>query len=191
VKSITHCLELSKKEIDKVLTLTSFSQGIYQSWTYISVYEKTDKNNYEVIYRYHILPKTKNMGFHPVTHYLDLTNYLSVTYQNYTDELEEKTGLKYAIEWYLESLAADVVESKYIMAFVCLELLVDRFESAEGDEILDFNTFKELVNRLKTEAKSFLKEKEIDKDKRQAIYTNLRGINRYPFIEQLKKLLSF
>lgn len=182
-------IELAQKELNNVLFLTSFSQGIYQTWKFIQVYEKIDEKNYENIYSLNLATKNKNMGFRPVTFYLDLTNYLSVTYPNYTNEVK-KTGIQFAIEWYLESLASNNLESAYIMAFICLELLVDKYEAITGDEILDRTVFDELRKELENITKYFLKNKSIDAQNRSSIYSNLLGLNRFPFIHQFKKLLQ-
>ncbi|MCG7850578.1 MAG: hypothetical protein MIO93_15580, partial [ANME-2 cluster archaeon] len=184
-------IKLAQKEINKVLFLTSFSQGIYQTWKFVQVSEKIDDENYEKIYFLNLATKDINMGFRPVTHFLDLKNYLSTTYPSYTDEVEKEMGIQFAIEWYLESLASNNVESKYIMAFVCLELLVDRYEAISGDKILEETIFDGLYEELKNKSKSFLKNKGIDDaKKRKPIYSNLKGLNRFPFREQFEKLLK-
>ena len=121
---------------------------------------------------------------------LDLTNYLSVSCPNYTDDVEKETGLQSAIEWYLEALASNIVESAYIMAFVCLELLVDKYEAISGDKILDEVLFNELCKEFKKTSRAFLKNKDVDAQNRSQIYSNLLGLNRFTFDEQLKKLLK-
>ena len=188
--SVKEYIQFAQKEINKVLYLTSFSQGTYQTWKFIQVCEKIDDENYEKIYFLNLATKDKNMGFRPVTHFLNLSNYLSVTYPNYTDNTEKETGLQSAIEWYLEALASNIVESAYIMAFVCLELLVDRYEAISGDKILDETIFDGLYKELQSKSKSFLKNKDIDSQKRSQIYSNLLGLNRFTFEQQLKKLLK-
>jgi hypothetical protein len=158
-------MKLAQKEINRVLYLTSFSQGIYQTYKSIEVFEKIGDRNYEKIYFLHLETKDKNMGFRDITHFFDLTNYLSVTYPNYTDEMEKETGIQLAIEWYLEALASNVVESSYIMAFICLELLVDRYEAISGDKILDETAFNDLYKELKKTSKSFFNNEGIDAQK--------------------------
>jgi len=184
-------MKLAQKEINKVLHLTSFSQGIYQTCKFVEVSEKIGDGNYEKIYFLHLETKDKNMGFRDVTPFFDLTNYLSVTYPNYTDEMEKETGIQLAIEWYLEALASNVVESSYIMAFVCLELLVDRYEAISGDQILDETVFNDLHKELKRTSKSFLNNKGVDAQKRSQIYEKLFGLNRFTFKEQFYKLLKY
>lgn len=187
--SVEEYLDLAQKEINKVLTLTSFSQGIYQTWKFAEVHEKIDEKNWEKIYTCNAATRDKCMTFYPVISYQYLTNYLSVIYSNYTDEMEEITGLQFAIDWYLESLATSIVESKYIMAFVCLELLVDKYEAINGDKILNETVFNNLKDELKSTARSILKRKGINIQERGSFYSKLKELNRYPFEAQLKKLL--
>ena len=184
-------MKLAQKEINRVLYLTSFSQGIYQTYKSIEVFEKIGDGNYEKIYFLYLETKDKNMGFRDITHFYDLTNYLSVTYPNYTDEMEKETGIQLAIEWYLEALASNVVESSYIMAFICLELLVDRYEAISGDKILDETVFKDLHKELKKTSKSFFNNEGIDAQKRRQIYENLIGLNRFTFKEQFYNILKY
>jgi len=188
--SIEDYLELALKEINKVLILTSFSQGIYQTWKFIEIYEKIDGEN-EKIYTYNASTRDKCMNFRPVISYRNLTNYLSITYSNYTDELEERIGMCNAIDWYLESLADRVVEANYIAAFVCLELLVHRDETITSDKILNEDVFSRLREILKEASKTFFYEEGIYTQDRRSFYSNIIGLNRPPFSEQFNKLLTF
>lgn len=184
------CLNAARDEIEKVLNLTSLAQGIYQDWMFCEVSEKVD-DKHEIIYVKHRSPKTKQMGFNEVVHFLDMANYLSKTYPSYDDNLDQEKGFKFALEWYLESLGADVVESKFILGFICLELLVNRFEKAKGLEfILDERDFGSFLEALKTEARKILGSMGVESEKRAEIYSGLRAANRYSFQNNLKRLLE-
>lgn len=189
LNSIEEYLDLAQKEIKKVLILTSFSQGIYQTWKFAEVHEKIDDKNWEKIYTHNATTRDKCMEFKPVISNLDLTNFLSVIYSNYTDKMEEIAGLQFAIDWYLESLANSIVESQYIMGFVCLELLVDKYEAITDDKILNETVFMMLKDELKSTAKSILKKEGINSHERGSFYSKLSELNRHPFRAQLEKLL--
>lgn len=124
-------------------------------------------------------------------HVLELREYLARTYPNYADDLDDRTGFRGGIEWYIEALSAGVLEAKYLMGFVCLELLVDRFNKRTGrDRILDENTYREFKERIQNEMREILQEMDVDSSKRSGIYSGIGGLNRYPFTGDLAELLK-
>lgn len=189
-ETVQEYLNAVKMEIERVLTLSSFAQGISQDWMFCEIYEKID-NEYEIIYADHRLPRTKQMGFNEVVSYLDMVTYLSRTYPNYGNSLNQEKGFEFALQWYLESLGADVIESKFILGFICLELLVDKFKKVKDREfILDRSSSKSFIKNLKIEATKILESMGVEKEKRNEIYSGLRGVNRYSFKNNLKLLLE-
>lgn len=180
----------TKNELWKVLDLTSLAQGIYQDWMNCQVCEKVG-DNYEIVHIQHRKPRTRLMKPRGLIHMLDLREYLAKTYPNYTDDLDSRTGFRGGLEWYIEALSAGVLEAKYLMGFVCLELLVDRFNKRTGrDKILEDDTFSGFEERVQGEARRILREMNVDSSKRAGIYSGLGGLNRYPFASDLAELLK-
>lgn len=183
-------IDATKQELWKVLDLTSLAQGIYQDWMYCQVYEKVD-DKYELVHIHHRAPRTRLMKPRGLIHMLNLREYLAKTYPNYTDDLDSRTGFRGGLEWYIEALSAGVLEAKYLMGFVCLGLLVDRFNKATGrDTILDEVAFRTFKDRAKCEIRGILREMNVDRSKRSGVYSGLAGLNRYPFTSDLAELLK-
>ncbi|MBS7635665.1 hypothetical protein KEJ34_09370 [Candidatus Bathyarchaeota archaeon] len=97
-----------------------------------------------------------------------------------------------ALEWYLEANIASVLESQYLMACICLELLVDRFSKRTGREyILDSSVFKELRSKLEEALSRFLETNpKITSTQCDELYAKIRGLNRWSFKNQIKILLN-
>jgi hypothetical protein len=51
-------------------------------------------------------------------------------------ELDEKYAFDLALEWYLESNSATVIESRFLMATTCFEMLMERFHTQMGTEFM-------------------------------------------------------
>ena len=183
-------LNAVKDDMTRILTLSSFAQGSFQDWMFCEIFEETDGQR-EMVYAHHRLPRIKPTGFHEIIYLPAIAEYLSKTYPSYGDDLDEERGFNYALEWYLESLSAEVIESRFLLAFISLELLVDRFETANNRElVLDKRDFEQFFERLQKKAKEILEEMGVEPDKRGAIYSGLRGANRYSTESSLQLMLT-
>ena len=86
---------------------------------------------------------------------LGLTNvahssfFIKSAWKGYSDEIDEKYGFNLALEWYLDSWASSILESKFMCASTCFELLMDKFHTQNNSElILDNTRFEDLHSQL-------------------------------------------
>jgi hypothetical protein len=118
-------------------------------------------------------------------------NFIKSAWNGYSKVLDEKFGFDRALEWYVEANLATVLESKFLSATTCLELLMERFHSSTNSEFLiEDRTFEELRQKLEEVARQWMREKGVDKDVRAAIYRALKGINRKQYMDKATRLLE-
>lgn len=182
-------IEATKEELWRILRLTTFAQGIYQNWMYCEVFKKIGEK-FEIIHIQHRLPRKRLMKPVSLIPVLHLREFLAKTYSNYSNELDLKMGFLGGIEWYIEALSGGFIESKYILGFIGLEHLVDKFKKrSDRESILEEEAFESFYEELKKEARKILRKTKLNASKRSAIYSGLKGLNRYSFTSNLIELL--
>lgn len=173
------------KELFRILELSSFAQGITQSYIYINCY-KDD----ELLYGIYNRVKTRNQSFNEFIWSPYIGSYLKIAYKKYTDDLIKKTGLSLAMEWYIDSFSNVIGESKYIIMFNALERLIYEYKILKDkDEILKPIQFKNVKSEIKKEISKILKSNCVEKVKRGAIYKKLNELNRYALKDILNEYL--
>jgi len=193
------------ENIGKVLELLSLAQSTYLSHCLVCICAKTSNSNSQDDYKLKKLimldTKTKapSLGQPLIRDWEDIYEFISPkTLQKYSD-LREKFNLDIAFEWYLESLSHGVLQSDYLLACTCLELLKDRYNEMIDDNthILPEKLFDEqYYPDLKKCMKKVLKEKGINEDSKEhkniraEFYANLKGINRTSFLSSILQLLN-
>lgn len=203
-ESLESYFKAVNETVEKILELLSLAQSTYLSYCAIRIYAKTlnsnsqDDSKLKRMILFDIKTKTPNLGQPLIRDWGDIYGFVSPkTLQKYTD-LKEKYGLDIAFEWYLESLSPGVLQSDYLLACTCLELLKDRSNQILDKEyILPKKSFDdEIYQKLKEKAKEVLKDEGINKDTKEhkriraEIYANLKGINRTSFKISLLRLLN-
>lgn len=186
-----NCLERAEKEMMKILNLSSFAQGIYQSFAFSKVFQNTDSGE-ELIYANFYTPIRYTKGFKEVIHKFNVKEYLSETYPNY-DNLDERMGLNIANLWYVDSLRDGNISSKYLKGFTCLETLVSRFAIANNLEVVtDPDDYKDFFNQeIQPVVSPLLKQFGLeDSEKRGDIYDSMRNASRYSLKTKLERLLE-
>lgn len=186
--------------IGKVLELLSLAQSTYLSHCLICIYTKTPNSNSQDDYKLKKLimldTKTKapSLGQPLIRDWEDIYEFISLkTLQKYSD-LREKFNLDIAFEWYLESLSHGVLQSDYLLACTCLELLKDRYNEMNGnthilpEKLFDEQYYPDLTNVLKE--KGINEDSEEHKKIRAEFYANLKGINRTSFSSSILRLLN-
>lgn len=202
-ESIDSYLKTADKTIGKILELLSLAQSTYLSHCLIRVYAKTPNSNshddYELkrMVMLDIKTKTPSLGQPLIRGWEDIYKFISPkTLRKYSD-LREKFDLNIAFEWYLESLYG-ALQSDYLLACTCLELLKDRHNKMIDNEYI---ISKKLFNKkgyryLKNKTSEMLKEMGINEDStehediKKEIDENLIGINRTSFKNSLLRLLE-
>ena len=203
-ESVDSYLKTADETIGKILELLSLAQSTYLSHCLIRVYAKTPNSNshddYELkrMVMLDIKSKTPSPGQPLIRDWEDIYKFISPkTLRKYSD-LREKFDLDIAFEWYLESLYG-ALQSDYLLACTCLELLKDRHNKMIDNEyIISKKLFDEqYYPDLKKEMKEVLKEKRINEDSvehkniRAEFYANLKGINRTSFSSSILRLLNY
>ena len=132
-ESFDSYFETVDNTVGKVLELLSLAQSTYLSHCSVIIYAKTPNSNSQDDYKLKklimldIKTKAPSLGQPLIRDWGDIYNFISPkTLQKYTD-LKEKFGLDIAFEWYLESLSHGVLQSDYLLACTCLELLKDSY----------------------------------------------------------------
>jgi hypothetical protein len=121
----------SIKVVDNFLKITSLSQTVWHDWPFLIAYEKKDNSEeYRQIYRQLRIPKAKT----PISRQLvlDSSSFITTAWEGYSDALEKEYGFGLALEWYVESNSG-ILETKFLNATTCLELLMDKFHRQKRD----------------------------------------------------------
>ncbi len=179
--------------VQNFLKISSLAQTVWHEWVFVQVYEKmTDSDGYQLIFLRLCSPKAKNPSSRGITNPAHSSHFVSAAWKGYSRELNEKYGFDVALEWYIESNSASVGESMFLNATTCLEMLMDKFHSQMGSELLlDEGTFAKFYADIKEQASSWLKSRNVNKTIRSAIYRSLSGINRRSYVDKAKMLLDY
>jgi len=162
------------------LSITRLAQTCWHDWCNIRIYEKDETGErFQLLAIKMRVPWKKPPVDRGITNVAHSDLFIRNAYASYNTELETKHGFETAIHWYVESNAGEVIETKYLLACTCLELLTDRLAKQRGEEfILDKATFKELYQFLKEKLLSWSIEKGVPESKRKLTEQTLLGLNR-------------
>ncbi len=193
-KKISEICEKAKSIIINFLKITSFAQRVWHSMVSFEVYRKKNgEDKFTRIYLEILSPKTKSPRMLGLTNKAHSSIFIKIAWDGYSEELEDKYGFGLSLEWYLDSWSSSVLESQYLSATTCLELLMDKFHINNNTEFLlsdeDLKTFQEHV---KEKAREKLHEMGIEKEIRKGMYDKFgKGLNRRSFISKLEMILEY
>lgn len=189
-------LSESTNVIEGFLCITRLADTCYSDWCSVGMYEKMkNSDQYELVFYKMSRPKIKRPVFRGITNPAHSSFFFESAYAGYKDrerELEDLYDFKIALEWYLEANIATVLESQYLMACTCMELLVDRYQAKSGTEfIIDPNVFKNhLYPILKQTVRESMKKLGMTSDQRREIYMKLNGLNRRSLRAGIESLID-
>lgn len=175
------------------LRITSLAQSVLHSYVMISVYEKISETKASLIY-YKLLWVKKNP---PIKWGIVGPAYSSIFLKNawsgYSKELHKKFGFDIALEWYVDSwTSGNVLESKYMSATTCLEMLMDKFHTQNNSEfLLNDSNFESILEKIKILLKEELTSIDVDGPNRAIFYNNLKGLNRRSYADKAIMLLDY
>lgn len=186
--------EKSLKIARNFLKLTSLAQTVWHSIAMFTIYEKTDdSDNYHRIYLELFYPKTKSPISLGLANTASFPHFLKSAWKGYSENIDENYGFTLALEWYLDSWSASVLESQYLSATTCLEMLMDKFHSKEKSEyILPDEKFAEFQGRVKDCVKQKGESLGLDPHTRALFYNKLgKGLNRRSFVDKAQMLIDY
>ena len=194
--SFRDILSESVYTVEGFLRITSLAQTCYQDWCSVGIYERIKSSTgYELVLYKMIRPKLKTPKYRGLTNPAHSSRFIESAYRGYRgreQELKDLYDFEIALEWYLESNIASVLESGYLASCTCLELLVDRYKTYSRNEyILDPQIFRrEMYAILKEDAREYMKKLGTTPRQRKEIYIKLKGLNRLSFGAGIELLLD-
>lgn len=175
-KSFDSYFNTIDKTIGKVLELLSLAHSTHIAYCSICVYAKSpnlgfpDKYKLKKLIMRHTKTEAPVFGQPLIGDLADLYSFIGSTLPKYTDNLKRNFDLSIAIGWYLRSLSDDALQSEYLLACTCLELLKDRHNKIVGNEyVLPESSFEEYLPDLKEKINEILKAKGVNNKKRKKI----------------------
>lgn len=190
---ISEIREKAKKIVVDFLKITSLSQTVWHSMVSFEIYQKKEgEKKFSRIFLELLHTKTKSPLMLGLTNKAHSSIFIKTAWEGYTQELEDKYGFGIALEWYLDSWSSSVLESQYLSATTCLELLMDKFHTQNNTEfLLTDDVFKEFQESVKNVSRGIMRSIGIEKEIRASMYDKFgKGLNRRSFINKAKMLLE-
>jgi hypothetical protein len=194
--SIRSIVENATKIVWDFLKITSLAQTIWHDWASLEVSEVLDENEYQMHIKpiFHKLrsPKTGAPYIRMNAMAIYLETFVRSAWKGYSSDLLEKYGFDTALEWYVQANAGFLLETKFLSATTCLEMLMDKFHSQnKTDKLLDDERFEIYFDNLKRYAREILLQMEVEEATRAAIYNSMKGMQRRSFVDKFDMLLKF
>lgn len=194
--SFKDVLSESVDVVEGFLRITSLAQTCYHDRCSVGIYEKTkDSGGYELVLYKMIRSKLKMPKYRGLTNPAHSSRFVESAYRGYRGrekELKDLYDFEIALEWYLESNIASILESGYLASCTCLELLVDRYKThSKTGYIIEPKLYKEeMYPVLEKVAREYMKEIETTPRQRNEIYIKLKWLNRRSFRAGIESLLD-
>jgi len=120
-----------------------------------------------------------------------IEHFVKSGWNGYSPELQEKWGFDMALEWYIHSNMGAPLETKFLNAATCLEMLMDKaYSQNEGDKLLDDESFKAFYRNMKDHAKGVLTMMQVEKPVRASVFRSMKGMQRRSFVDKFGMLLN-
>jgi len=169
--------------VEDLCSLLSLARGTYIDWIYIDVYLKDGRKTKQVLRDNYTRPYT---GAHQLIRVLplpDTKDFLVKCYENYKEHKNSR-GLYPAIEFYVESKSLTILESKYVTAWLALEVLNSRCTKKRS--IMSKGEFREIRKNILETANSL----SLKYDKKLLLETKVPDINRLPLAKSIENVLD-
>jgi hypothetical protein len=192
--SIRDIVENSTKIVWDFLKITSLAQTVWHDWALLEVSEVLDEENMGIKPIFHKLrsPKSNSSYIRMNATAIYLQQFVCSAWRGYSSELAEKYGFDMALEWYIQSNSGFLLETKFLAATTCLEMLTDKFHSQnETDKLLDDKSFNKFYKQMKRHAKEHLTQMGMDTVTQAALCNSMLGIQRRSFVDKITMLLEF
>jgi len=192
-RTINDMLNQATGIVQDFLTVTSLAQGTWHTWVAVSVYER-EASDGGYVRRYMKIrnPKLKRPSNRGITNMTHSSRFIASAWAGYSREVAQKYNLGLALEWYLEANVGSVIESKFLSATTCLELLMDRYVNETGNEyLLESSEFDLLRGELETRIDQWTQGREEGQKELDALRNKIADLNRRSYVSKAKELLGF
>jgi hypothetical protein len=174
-------------EVERVLQLSSFALTTEQRWSFCKVYvDEFAGSNFLYSECFNRQPKLPDS--HNNVDNSRLAEFLTKSYNNYSDELNTKYNFAVVLQWYLDSFSLRNDVFRFISATTALESILDTY-STESGQILTTDQFKDLKNTLATTIRNKLGE-QVQQEDIDLIVNRLADINRRSYMKKAESLLK-
>ena len=191
-QTLGEVLQQAIKIVERFLRITSLAQGKWHTWVAVSVYETSDTGGGELRYLAIRHGKLMSSSGRHLTNPAHSSRFVQAAWRGYSNEKVEKYGFNLALEWFVGANGPQLLESKFLSATTCLELLMDRYSQEAGNEfLLDEGPFESLRDDLKAALKAWAGATELPADILSSLENKLLELNRRSYSQKAKKMLDF
>jgi hypothetical protein len=191
-QSLGEVLQRATEIVESFLKITSLAQGKWHTWVAVSIYETSDTRGGEL--RYLAIRHGKllaSSGRHLIVP-AHSSRFVLAAWKGYSKERVEKYGFDLALEWFVSANGPQLLESKFLSATTCLELLMDRYSQEAGNEFLLLEeSFNSLQENLKANLKAWAEAGNLSTDILGALENKLQELNRRSYSQKARMMLDF
>ena len=179
--------------IERFLKITSLAQGRWHTWVAVSVYEASEAGEGgELRYLAVRHPKLLAASGRALTNTAHSSLFIRNAWEGYSPTLARKYGYDLALEWFISANGPQLLESKFLSATTCLELLMDKYSrEAKSESLLPRSDFASLRRDLKGKLDSWARKKRLESRTLASIEAKLAELNRRSYAEKAEELLFF
>jgi hypothetical protein len=197
LQSLRMALENASNIARNFLKVSSLAQTIRHDWAFLEVSEVFDKVLDEEIIPIrpvlHILrspvPRSPYIRMNAPAVYFE--RFVRSAWEGYSTNIEENYGFDMALEWYIKSNSGGTLETRFLAATTCLELLMEKFHSQNStDKLFEEGYFKNFYENMKAHATELLMQMGVDEKTMHAVFGSMKGMERRTFIDKLEMLLG-
>ncbi len=182
-------LERVKGDVDELCCLLSIALGTTVQW--VALTESTASHTWVCKHHYSHITKRYGNLYVIDTQSSDISTFLQRCGDGRSSRAREQVGLTHAvINTYLDAKSeGDFLQVRALKLVVSVEMLKASFLDKSGSDPLIFSSDK--LDGLRPKLQAAIKKVLSDTsaaDQRDAVYANIRGLNRTPFRRQLQDL---
>ncbi|QQG48729.1 MAG: hypothetical protein HY247_08350 [archaeon] len=185
-------LQRATVTVENFLKITSLAQGKWHTWVTVSIYESSVDGGGELRYLSIRHGKLLTSSGRQLTNPAHSSRFVSAAWKGYSGRNVKKYGFDLALEWFVGANGSQLLESKFLSATTCLELLMDRYSQEAGNEfMLPGESFEHLREYLKTSLKAWDGAKGLHSDVLGSLENKLLELNRRSYSQKARMMLDF
>ncbi|MDE1852218.1 MAG: hypothetical protein KGI38_00540 [Thaumarchaeota archaeon] len=179
--------------VEKFLKITSLAQSRWHTWVAVSVYEASEGGEGGEL-RYLAMRHTKLLASsgRSLTILAHSSRFIQAAWNGYSRETAQEYGFDLALEWFIAANAPQLLESKFLSATTCLELLMDRYSREAGNEsLLSRDDFRLLKTELQAKLRGWARRIGLNDKTLVSLEAKLGELNRRSYAEKAEQMLAF